>query len=102
MCVPPVSLLRVALCAYLVAARDAEIRQARQHQRANAAATAAAALRAMHEETTRLAGEHKGDCVISNVSVGETAVLCKKYRDIVFRCLYVMYLSCVLYCASVL
>ena len=78
MCVSPVSLLRVALCAPFVAARDAETRRARQQQRANAAATTTAALQARHEETTRVASEYEGDYMTSNFSVEETAVLCKK------------------------
>ena len=78
MCVFPVSLLRVTLCVYFIATKDAETRRARQQQRRNAAATAAPALQARHDETTPLAGGYKGECVTPNVSVNETAVLCKK------------------------
>ena len=67
--------VRVALCVRFVAARDAETRRARQQQ----PATAAAALQARHEETTRLAGEYKGDCVTSNFSVEGTAVAMQIY-----------------------
>ena len=76
MCVSPVSLLRVTLCVHFAAARDAEARRARQQQRRNAAATAAAALQARYEETTRLAGEYKGECVTSNFFVERTALCC--------------------------
>ena len=41
-------------------------------------------MQATHEETTRLAGEHKGECVASNFSVEETAVLCKKREIYLF------------------
>ena len=52
---------------YFVDARDAETRRTWQQQQANAnAAAEAAALQAMHEETTRLAGEHKAECVTLN------------------------------------
>ena len=49
-------LVIVTLCVHFVAARDAETRRARQEQRGNAAATAAAALQARHVETTQTAG----------------------------------------------
>ena len=79
MSVSTLSLLPVALCVRFVAVRDAETRRAWQQQEANAnAAAEAAALQAMHEESTRLAGEHKGGCVTSNFHLERTAVLCKK------------------------
>ena len=53
-----VFLLRVTLCLHFVAARDAETRRAREQQRGNVAATAAAALQARHEETRQLAGKY--------------------------------------------
>ena len=61
------SLLPVALYVRFVALRDVETRRAWQQQQANVnAAAEAAALRAMHEKSTRLADEHKGGRVISN------------------------------------
>ena len=83
------SLLRVTVCVHFVAARDAEIRRGRQQQRGNAAATVAVALQAKHEETTRLAGEYRGECIRSIFSVEGTAVLRKKIRDLYFRCLHI-------------
>ena len=76
------SLLRVTLCVHFAAARDAETRRGRQQQRGNAAATVAVALQAKHEETTRLAGEYKGEYITSIFFVEGTAVLRKKIRDI--------------------
>ena len=71
---------------YFVDARDAETRRAWQQQQANAnAAAEAAALQAMHEKTTRLAGEHKGGCVTSNFYIEGIAVLCKK-KEISLLC----------------
>ena len=89
--VSTLSLLPVALlCVRFVAVRDAKIRRAWQQEQANAnAAAEAAALQAMHEESTRLAGEHKGGRVTSNFYLERTAVLCKKVRDYHFLCLYV-------------
>ena len=56
------SLLPTALCVRFVVLTDAVTRLAwQQHQaNVNAAAEAAAALRAMHEESARLAGEPNG------------------------------------------
>ena len=51
------------------------------------------ALQAMHEETTRLAGEHKGGRVTSNFYLEGTAVLRKKIEISLF---------CVCTCSSVL
>ena len=48
------------------------------------AATEAAALQARYEETPQLAGEHKGECATSNVSVEGTAVLYKKIEISLF------------------
>ena len=77
------SLLPVALCVRFVALRDAETRRAWQPQQTNVnAAAEAAALRAMHEESTRLAGEHKGGRVTSNFYLA-------KIRDYNFQCLCV-------------
>ena len=79
------SLLPVALCVRFVAVRDAETRRAWQQQQANAnAAAEAAALQAMHEESTRLAGEHKGGRVTSNFYLERTAVLYKKIEFSIF------------------
>ena len=100
------SLLPVALCVRFVALRDAKTRRAWQHQLANFnAAVEAVALRAMHEESTRLAGEHKGGRVRSNFYLAKTkdynfqclCVKCtwtngcasKKIRDYYFLCLFV-------------
>ena len=61
------ALLPVALCVRFVALRDSETWRAWQQQQANVnAAAEAAALRAMHEKSTRLAGEHKSGRVTSN------------------------------------
>ena len=55
------SLLPIALCVRFVVLRDAETRRAcQQHQENVNAAAEAAALRAMHEELARRAGEPKG------------------------------------------
>ena len=55
------SLLLIALCVRFVVLGDAETRRAWQQHQANVnGAAEAAALRAMHEESARLAGEHKG------------------------------------------
>ena len=99
------SLLPVALCVCFVALRDAETRRAWQQQQANInAAAEAAALRAMHEESTRLAGEHKGGRVTSNFYLAKIrdynfqslCVKCtwtnccasQKIRDYYFLCLF--------------
>ena len=58
-----------------VAVRGAETRRAWQQQQENANAAEAAALQAMQEESTRLAGEHKGGRVTSNFYLERTAVL---------------------------
>ena len=51
----------------LITTRQAETRRPWQQQQEDAnAAAEAAALQTMHEETTRLAGEHKGGRVTSN------------------------------------
>ena len=69
------SLLPVALCVRFVALRDAETRRAWQQQQTNVnAAAEAAALRAMHKESTRLAGEHKGGRVTSNFYLAKIKV----------------------------
>ena len=53
------SLLPLALCVCFVAVRDAETRRAWQEQQENAnAAAEAAALQAMQEKSTRLAGNY--------------------------------------------
>ena len=52
------------MCATLL--NDCTRRPWQQHQENANAATEAAALQAMHEETTRLAGEHKGGRVTSD------------------------------------
>ena len=69
-----------------------------QKQQANAnGAAEAAALQAMHEETTRLAGEHKGGCVKSNFYVEGTVVLCQKKEISLFyvsTCLGVLEAVC--------
>ena len=78
-----ISLLPVALCVRFVALRGAETRRAWQQQQANVnAAAEAAALRAMHEESTRLAGDHKGGRVTSNFYLA-------KIRHYNFQCLCV-------------
>ena len=90
MSVSTLYLLPVALCVRFVAVRDAETRRAWQQQQANAnAAAEAASLQAIHEESTRLAGEHKGGRVTSNFYLERTAVLCKKNRHYNFLCLCV-------------
>ena len=77
------SLLPIALCVRFVVLRDAETRRAWQQQHANVnAAAEAATLRAMREESTRLAGEHKGRRVTSNFYLA-------KIRDYNFQCLCV-------------
>ena len=63
------SLLRDALHLHFVAARDAEIRRARQQQQGSAVATAAAALQAINR--------HK-----------------EKRRDVAFRCLHIFGYTC--------
>ena len=74
------SLLPIALCVHFVVLRDAETRRAwQQHQENVNAAAEAAVLRAMQEESTRLAGEHKGGRVTSNFYLA-------KIRDYNFRC----------------
>ena len=90
----------------LLDARDAETRRAWQQQQGNDnAAAEAAALRAMQEQSTRLAGEHKGGRVTSNFYLAKIrdynfqclCVKCtsnnccaiKKMRDYYFRCLFV-------------
>ena len=87
MSVSTLTLLPVALCVRFVALRGTETRRAWQQQqgKANAAANVAA-LRAMHEESTRLAGEHKSGRVTSNFYLERTAVLCKKKKDITIFC----------------
>ena len=81
-----------ALCVRFVVVRDAEKLRAWQQQQANAnAAAEAAALQAMHEESTRLAGGHKGGRVTSNFYLERTAVLCKKNRYYNFLCLCVKF-----------
>ena len=86
MSVSTLSLLHVALCVRFVAVREAETRRAWQQQQANAnAAAEAAALQAMHEESTRLAGEHEGGRVTSNFYLEGTAVLCEKIYTTIFR-----------------
>ena len=80
----PVFLLHVTLCLHFVAARDAETLRARQQQQANTVAVAEAALQAQHEETTRLAGEFKGECRTPNFFVERTAVLCKNFQISLF------------------
>ena len=65
--------------------RDAETRRAWQQQQANVnAAAEAAALQAMLEESTRLAGEHEGGRVPSNFYL-------TKIRDYNFQCLCVKF-----------
>ena len=87
MSVSALSLLPVALCVRFVAVGDAETRRAWQQQEANAnAAAETAALQAMHEESTRMTGEHKGGRVTSNFCLERTAVLCKTNRDYNFLC----------------
>ena len=77
------SLLHVALCVRFVALRDAETRRAWNQQQANVnAAAEAVTLRAMHKESTRLAGGHKGGRVTSNFYLA-------KIRDYNFQCLCV-------------
>ena len=91
MLVSTLSLLPLALCVRFVAVGDAETWRAWQQHQANAnAAAEAAALQAMHEESTPLAGEHKGGRVTSNFYLERTAVLCKKVRCYSFLCLYVI------------
>ena len=85
MSVSTLSLLPIALCVRYVAVRDAETRRAWQQQQANAnTAAEAAALQAMHEESTRLAGGHQGRSVTSNIYLEGTAVLCKKMEISIF------------------
>ena len=77
------SLLPIALCVRFVVIRDAETRRAWQQHQANVnAAAEAAALRAMHEESVRLAGEPKGVRVTSNFCLA-------KIRDYNLQCLCV-------------
>ena len=81
MSVSTLSFLPVALYVRFVAVRDAETRRAWQQQQVSAnAAAEAATLQAMHEESTRLAGEHKDGRGTSNFYLERTAVLCKKIR----------------------
>ena len=81
--VSTLTVLPVALCVRFVALRDAETRRAWQHQQANVKAAAeAAALRAMHEESTRLPGKHKSGRVTSNFYLA-------KVRDYIVQCLCV-------------
>ena len=61
------SLLHIAMCVRFVVLRDAETRRAWQQHQANVNAAAdAAALRAMHEGSARLAGEPNGGRLTSN------------------------------------
>ena len=77
------SLLPIALCVRFVVLRDAETRRAWQQHQANVnAAAEAAALRAMQEESARLAGEPKGGRVTSNFYLA-------KIRDYNLQCLCV-------------
>ena len=77
------SLLPIALCVHFVVLKDAETRRAwQQHQENVNAAADAAALRAMQEESTRLAGEHKSGRVTSNFYLA-------KIRDCNLQCLCV-------------
>ena len=99
------SLLPIALCVHFVVLRNAETRRAWQQHQANVnAAAEAAALRAMHEESARLAGEPKGGRLTSNFYLAKiryynlqclcfkcTSTNCcaiKKTRDFYFRFLF--------------
>ena len=99
------SLLPIALCVRFVVLRDAETRRAWQQHQANVnAAAEAGALRAIHEESARLAGEPKGGRLTSNFYLAKIrdynlqclCVKCastnccaiKKSRDFYFRCLF--------------
>ena len=94
---PPasVSLLRVTLCLYFVAARGAETRRAWQQQRGNVAATATVVLQARHEETTRLVSEYKSECIAPNFFVEGTAVLRKQKIKNYYPCFHGLGYTCI-------